>query len=178
VHLSDEDVTRFAETGTGVAHCPTSNMRLGAGIARVTELVAAGVDVGLGVDGSASNERGDLLFEVRQALLAARARRGPQAMTARDALRHATRGGAACLGRDDLGSLEPGKRADLAVWRCDTLELGGANDPVAGLVLSSPHRVERLVFGGEDVVRGGRLVRAEEEEIAREHRKQAARLRR
>jgi cytosine/adenosine deaminase-related metal-dependent hydrolase len=151
-------------------------MRLGAGIARVRELVDAYVDVGLGVDGSASNERGDLLFEVKQALLVARARGGPAAMTARDALRLGTRGGAAVLGRDDLGSLEPGKRADIAVWRTDTLEMAGSRDLVAGLVLSAPHRVDRLYVGGEEVVRDGRLVHADEEEIARHHRVQAGRL--
>jgi cytosine/adenosine deaminase-related metal-dependent hydrolase len=137
VHLNDEDIETFGRGGAGVAHCPTSNMRLGAGIARVCELVDAYVDVGLGVDGSASNERGDLLFEVKQALLVARARGGPAAMTARDALRLGTRGGAAVLGRDDLGSLEPGKRADVAVWRTDTLEMAGSRDLVAGLVLSA-----------------------------------------
>ena len=151
-------------------------MRLGAGIARVRELVDAGIEVGLGVDGSASNERGDLLFEVKQALLVARARGGPAAMTARDALRLGTRGGAAVLGRDDLGSLEPGKRADIAVWRTDTLEMAGSRDLVAGLVLSAPHRVDRLYVGGEEVVRDGRLVHADEEEIARHHRVQAGRL--
>src|ERR671934_1355552 len=97
-------------------------------------------------------------------------------MTVRDALRHGTRGGAAVLGRDDIGSLEPGKRADIAVWRTDGLELGGAADPVAGLVLSAPHRVDRLYVGGEAVVRDGRLVRADEEEIACDHRIQARRL--
>jgi cytosine/adenosine deaminase-related metal-dependent hydrolase len=97
-------------------------------------------------------------------------------MGIRDALRLATRGGAAVLRRDDIGSLEPGKRADVAVWRTDGLELGGASDLVAGLVLSAPHRVDRLIVGGEDVVRNGALVNAAEQEIAREHRKQAARL--
>ncbi len=176
VHLNDEDVQTFGRGGAGVAHCPTSNMRLGAGIARVPELVGAGVNVGLGVDGSASNERGDLLFEVKQALLVARARSGPEAMTVRAALRHGTRGGASVLGRDDIGLLEPGKRADVAVWRTDGLELGGAVDPVAGLVLSAPHRVDRLYVGGEEVVRDGRLVHADEEEIARQHRAQAGRF--
>jgi cytosine/adenosine deaminase-related metal-dependent hydrolase len=97
-------------------------------------------------------------------------------MTARQALRLGTRGGAAVLGRDDIGSLEPGKRADIAVWRSDGLELAGAGDPVAGLVLSGPHRVDRLYVGGEPVVRSGRLVRADEEEIAREQRAQSRRL--
>src|SRR5919206_434262 len=116
VHLSDEDVGAFAGSGVGVAHCPTSNLRLGAGVARTRDLLDSGVRMGLGVDGSASNERGDLLFEVKQALLVARGRGGPAALTAREALRLGTRGGAAALGRDDIGSLEPGKRADLAVW--------------------------------------------------------------
>jgi cytosine/adenosine deaminase-related metal-dependent hydrolase len=176
VHLSEADVARFAETGTGVAHCPTSNLRLGAGVAPVRDLLDAGVRVGLGVDGSASNERSDLFLEVKQALLVARGRGGPRALTAREALRLGTRGGAAVLERSDLGSLEPGKRADFAVWRADGLELGGAEDPVAGLVLSGPHRVDRLVVGGKDVVRGGALVNADEQEIAREHRKQARRF--
>jgi 8-oxoguanine deaminase len=176
VHLSDSEVHRFGETGTGVAHCPTSNLRLGAGVAPVRELVDATVRVGLGVDGSASNERSDLFFEVKQALLVARGRGGPEAMTVRDALRLGARGGAQVLGRDDIGALEPGKCADFAVWRVDGLELGGADDPVAGLVLSAPHRVDRLVVGGEDVVRDGALVNADEEAIAREHRREARRF--
>jgi len=177
VHLSAEDIDAFGGAGVGVAHCPTSNLRLGAGVAPVRDLVELGVPVGLGVDGSASNERSDLLFEVKQALLVARGRGGPRAMTVRDALRLGTRGGASVLGRDDLGQLAPGKRADIAVWRTDGLELGGAEaDPVAGLVLSAPHRVDRLYVGGEEVVRDGHLVRGDEVEIAREHRKQAGRL--
>jgi cytosine/adenosine deaminase-related metal-dependent hydrolase len=176
VHLSGPEVQRFADTGTGVAHCPTSNLRLGAGVAPVRELVDAGARVGLGVDGSASNERSDLFFEVKQALLVARGRGGPEAMTVRDALRLGTRGGASVLRRDDIGSLEPGKRADIASWRTDGLELGGAADPVAGLVFSAPHRVDRLWVGGQEVVRGGHLLRSDEDEIAREHRVQARRL--
>ena len=176
VHLSDSEVRAFGTHGVGVAHCPTSNLRLGAGVAPVRDLLDAGVRVGLGVDGSASNERGDLLLEVKQAMLAARGRGGGEALTAREALRLGTRGGAEVLRRADLGSLEPGKRADIAVWRTDGLEFGGADDLVANLVLSGPHRVDRLIVGGQDVVRGGSLVRADEQEIAREHRKQAARI--
>ena len=176
VHLSADDTADFAASDTGVAHCPTSNLRLGAGVAPVREYLDAGIRVGLGVDGSASNERGDLLLEVKQALLVARGRGGPTALTARDALVLGTRGGAAALGRDDLGSLEPGKRADFAVWRTDGLELGGVEDPVAGLVFSAPHRVEHLVVEGEDVVRGGTLVGADESEIARAHRIEARRF--
>src|SRR6266516_6700346 len=138
VHLHPHEIARFAAADVGVAHCPSSNLRLGAGVAPVRDLVDAGVRVGLGVDGSASNERGDLFLEVKQALLVARGRGGPTALSARDALRLGTRGGAAVLRRADLGSLEPGKRADIAVWRTDGLELAGAADPVAGLVLSAP----------------------------------------
>jgi len=176
VHLSSEDVATLGRTGVGVAHCPTSNLRLGAGVAPVRGLLDAGVRVGLGVDGTASNERGDMFFEVKQALLAARGRGGPAALTAREAIRLATRGGAAVLRRDDIGSLEPGKRADIAIWRTDGLEFGGADDLVANLVLSGPHRVDTLLVGGRSVVRGGSLVGADVQEIAREHRKQAGRL--
>jgi cytosine/adenosine deaminase-related metal-dependent hydrolase len=176
VHLSQSDVQTFASAGVGVAHCPTSNLRLGAGIAPVRDMLDAGVRVGLGVDGSASNERGDLFLEVKQALLVARGRGGPAAMTARDAIQLATRGGAAVLRRDDIGSLEPGKRADFAVWRTDGLEFGGAEDYVCDLVVSGSHRVDRLVVAGKDVVRGGSLVNADVQEIAREHRTQAGRL--
>jgi cytosine/adenosine deaminase-related metal-dependent hydrolase len=176
VHLSPDDTIDFASSQTGVAHCPTSNLRLGAGVAPVREFLDADVRVGLGVDGPASNERSDLLNEVKQALLVARGRGGPRAMTVREALSLGTRGGAAILGRDDIGSLEPGKRADFAVWRTDALELCGADDPVAGLVLSAPHRVDRLVVEGDEVVLDGRLVNADEEEIVRAHRAQARRF--
>ena len=176
VHLSAADIAAFGRAGVGVAHCPTSNLRLGAGVAPVRDLLDAGVRVGLGVDGSASNERSDLSLEVKQALLVARGRGGPTALTAREALRLATRGGAAVLRRDDIGSLVPGKCADFAVWRTDGLELAGAEDPVAGWAFSLPHRVDRLIVGGEEVVRDGRLVRADEAEIARAHRTQSARV--
>ena len=176
VHLSADDVALFAQRNVGVAHCPSSNMRLGAGMAPVRELLDAGVHVGLGVDGSASNERGDLFLEVKQALLVARARGGPKALTARDALRLGTRGSASVLGRDDIGQLASGKRADFAVWSIDGLELGGASDPVAGLVFAGPHRVDRLYVGGVEVVRDGHLAGGDEGEIAREQRRQAERF--
>jgi cytosine/adenosine deaminase-related metal-dependent hydrolase len=115
-------------------------------------------------------------MELKQALLAARGRGGPKAMTAREAFRLGTRGGAAVLARDDIGSIEPGKQADLAVWPTDGLELAGAADPVSGVVLAGPHRVDRLYVGGELVVRGGALVRADEREIATAHRAQAVRF--
>jgi cytosine/adenosine deaminase-related metal-dependent hydrolase len=176
VHLAPAEIARFAATGTGVAHCPTSNLRLGAGVAPVASMTEAGVRVGLGVDGSASNERSDLFTEVKQALLVARGRGGPTAMSAREAFRLGTRGGAAVLARDDIGSLEQGKQADVAIWPADALELAGAADPVSGLVFSGSHRVDRLYVGGELVVRGGALVRADEREIASAHRAQAVRF--
>src|SRR5262249_14376672 len=119
VHLSDADVRTFALRGVGVAHCPSSKLPLGAGVAPVRSLLDAGARVGLGVDGTASNERSDLFAEVKQALLVARGRDGGSALTAREALRLGTRGGAAVLRRDDLGSLQPRRRADLAIWRTD-----------------------------------------------------------
>jgi cytosine/adenosine deaminase-related metal-dependent hydrolase len=176
VHLSEHDIARFAGTGTGVAHCPTSNLRLGAGVAPVRDMLDAGVRVGLGVDGSASNERSDLFFEVKQALLVARGRGGGTAMTARDAIRLGTRGGAGVLRRDDIGSLEPGKCADFVVWGVDGLELGGADDPVAGIVFAGPQRPELVIVGGEPIVRDGALTRADEAEIARAHRAEARRF--
>jgi len=169
VHLSDGDVARLGATGTGVAHCPSSNARLGAGIARTRDLRDAGVPVGLGVDGSASNEAGSLLEEVRHAVLFARARGGPRELTVRDALEMATVGGAQVLGREDeIGSLEPGKLADLAVWRVDTLAHSGVDDPVVALVLGSPPPLELLLVGGRVVVEAGRLVTVDEHAAARD----------
>src|SRR5215211_4212828 len=136
VHLDPQEVRRFGETGTGVAHCPSSNGRLGAGIAPVPALIGSGAPVGLGVDGAASNEAGELGGELRQALFAARLARGPQALTVREALELGTIHGARCLGREaEIGSLEPGKNADVALWRLDGLERAGIADPVAALVL-------------------------------------------
>jgi cytosine/adenosine deaminase-related metal-dependent hydrolase len=153
IHLSDGAVARFGATGTGVAHCPTSNSRLGAGIARAADLVAAGVPVGLGVDGAASNEDGGLGVELRAATYLARQRGGPTALAPRDALWLATMGGARCLGRDgELGSLEPGKQADLAVWRLDGLEHAGIADPVAALVFGQLPPLALLLAGGRPVV--------------------------
>ena len=176
VHLSPDDVADFAASGTGVAHCPTSNLRLGAGVAPVAEYLDAGVRVGLGVDGSASNERSDLFFEVKQALLVARGRGGPGAMTARDALRLGTRGGASGAGSRRHRLARAGQvcgSRDLAHRRSRARRRRGSR---AGLVFSAPHRVDRLVVGGEDVVRGGALVHADETDIAHEHRAQARRF--
>jgi cytosine/adenosine deaminase-related metal-dependent hydrolase len=158
VHLSDEEVDHFGRAGVGVAHCPTSNARLGSGIANVKGLRNAGVAVGLGVDGAASNEAGTLQLEVHAGLMAARFAGGPDAMTVRQALAHGTIHGARCLGREaELGSLEVGKLADLALWRIDDLGGAGIQDPVAALVLGPPRAVEHLLVGGKSVVAGGEL---------------------
>ena len=143
----------LAASGTGVAHCPSSNARLGAGIARTRDLRDAGVPVGLGVDGAASNEASSLVEEARHALLFARARGGPEALGVRDALELATIGGARVLGWDDqIGSLEVGKQADIALWRLDGLGHAGIVDPVAALVLGSQPPLELLLVGGRPVV--------------------------
>ncbi len=169
VHLDEADIASFATTRTGVAWCPMSNLRLGSGIAPARLLLDARVDVGLGVDGSASNDAGDLLAEARQGMLVVRAGGDPAAMDARDVLRVATRGGAAVLGRDDLGSLEPGKRGDVALFPVDDLAHAGAElDPVAAVVLCSPVGVRHLFVEGRAVVRDSRLVHADEDAIASE----------
>jgi cytosine/adenosine deaminase-related metal-dependent hydrolase len=159
VHLDDAAIALLAGSGTAVAHCPSSNARLGAGIARARDLRAAGVPMGLGVDGAASNEASSLLEEVRHALLFARARGGATAMTVRDALELGTMGGARALGREaEIGSLEPGKLADVALWRLDTLPHAGIADPVAALVLGAPPPLELLLVHGRPVVEHGVVV--------------------
>ncbi len=178
VHLDDSAIARLAATGTGVAHCPSSNGRLGAGICRSAALLAAGVEVGLGVDGAASNEASSLLDEVRQAALMARAAGGPQAMTVRQALELATIGGARVLGREaEIGSLEPGKLADVALWRLDTLGHAGIADPVAALVLGPPAPLELLLVNGVTVVADDHLVTADEGQLAEAARQASLRLR-
>ena len=168
VHLDDKDVRRMGESGTGMAWCPTSNLRLGSGIAPARRVRDEGAPVGLGVDGSASNDAGTLLWEVRQAMLVSRAGGDPAAMSPREALRMATRGGAACLGRDDVGSIEPGRRADVALFRVDDLHHAGAEaDPVAAVVLCAPQRARHVFVEGRPVVTDGRLA-ADEEAIAEE----------
>ena len=169
VWLTDESIASLARTGTSVAHCPTSNARLGSGIARARDLRDAGVAVGLGVDGAASNEACALLEETRHALLFARAKGGPQALTVRDALDMATMGGAKVLGRaDEIGSLEVGKLADIAVWRLDTLPHIDIVDPIAALVLGSPPPLELLLVGGRAVVEKGRLLTVDTDSYATE----------
>jgi cytosine/adenosine deaminase-related metal-dependent hydrolase len=158
VKLDGSEIDLFARSGTGVAHCPCSNCRLGSGIAPVRAMRDAGVKVGLGVDGSASNDAGNLAAEARMAMLLQRVARGADAMSAREALEIATLGGARVLGRDDVGTIEVGKRADLAIWELSGIEAAGSWDPVAALVLCGPTRVRDLIVEGRRVVSGGHLV--------------------
>ena len=177
VHLDEKALTRFGGNATGVAHCPTSNARLGAGTAPVTAMLEAGMAVGLGVDGSASNEEGSMAAELHAALLVARLRGGPAALTARQALALGTIGGARCLGRaDEIGSLEAGKLADVALWRLDGLAHAGIDDPVAALVLGSRPPLARLFGDGETVVADDVLVTADERDLADEAARTARRL--
>ncbi|ETD91601.1 8-oxoguanine deaminase [Rhodobacter capsulatus] len=157
VKLSGSEIDLFARSSTGVAHCPCSNCRLGSGIAPVRAMRDAGVKLALGVDGSASNDAGNLIAEARQALLLQRVQNGADAMSVREALEIATLGGAQVLGRPELGSLEPGKRADLAIWDVSGLEAAGAWDPVAALLLSGPTRVKHLFVEGRPVVQDGQI---------------------
>jgi cytosine/adenosine deaminase-related metal-dependent hydrolase len=169
VHLNSAEVALLARTATGVAHCPSSNARLGSGMAPVRSLLDAGASVGLGVDGVASNESGGLAEELRQALLVARLRGGSDALTARQSLWIGTMGGARCLGREDqIGSIEPGKLADLAVWQLDTVAHTGIADPVAALVFGRVPPLRSLLVGGEQVVDNDRLLTADETDLARD----------
>ncbi len=161
VKLDAGEIDLFASSGTGVAHCPCSNCRLGSGIAPVRAMRDAGVRVGLGVDGSASNDAGSLIGEARQAMLLQRVQNGADAMSAREALEIATRGGAQVLGRDDIGALEVGKRADIAIWDVGGLASAGAWDPVAALVLAGPMQVRDLFVEGRRIVSDGVIVTAD-----------------
>ena len=177
VHLGDDDISKFAATGTGVAHCPSSNARLAAGIAPVPKLLSAGVSVGLGVDGAASNESGQLGTEIRNSLLMNRLRWGADSISGRDVLRIATIGGAKVLGREaEIGSIEPGKLADLALWKIGGVEHAGIADPVAALALASLPPLTRLFVNGRVVVEDGNLTRVDEQAIARAAARAAAEL--
>ncbi|PLS20859.1 8-oxoguanine deaminase [Neptunicoccus cionae] len=176
VKLDAQEIDLFAKTGTCVAHCPCSNCRLGSGIAPVRQMRDAGVRVGLGVDGSASNDAGHLLDEARQAMLLQRVQNGADAMAAREALEIATLGGAQVLGRSDCGSLEVGKRADFAIWDMSGLAAAGNWDPVAALVLTGPHNVRDLYVEGRAVVHGGQMVNVDLREVITRQNRLAARL--
>jgi cytosine/adenosine deaminase-related metal-dependent hydrolase len=167
VQLDAREIALFARTGTGIAHCPCSNCRLGSGIAPLKAMFEQGVPLGLGVDGSASSDSGNLLLEARQAMLLQRAIGGPAAFDPRDALYIATRGGAEMLGRHDCGQIAPGKRADIVLWDGVNFASIGAWDKVAGLILSPPTGARDVFVEGRAVVRGGQLVQADRATILR-----------
>lgn len=188
VHVNEQEIDVYHQSGCGVAHCPTSNMRLASGIAPIMRMMQKNIKVGLGVDGSASNDGSNLLEEVRQAMLVARLKAGldgaslsgketPPLMTARQALELATRGGAAVLGRDDIGSLSPGKCADFIAIKLDHLEYSGAlHDPVAAVVFCAPVRVDYNYVAGRPVVKEGQLVNLDEKMLVEQHNQAAHRL--
>ena len=176
VKLDSGEIERLAGSLTGVAHCPCSNMRLGSGIAPIRAMRDLGVKVGLGVDGSASNDSGQLLNEARQAMLLQRVAHGGDAMTAREALEIATIGGAQVLGRDDLGVLAPGKRADFAAFDATAIDMAGVWDKVAGLVLCGPMRARHTVVEGRKVVFEGKLVTIDLPAVLENHAHSVARL--
>jgi cytosine/adenosine deaminase-related metal-dependent hydrolase len=168
VKLDADEIALFSASGTGVAHCPCSNCRLGSGIAPVRAMRDAGVPVGLGVDGTASNDTGDLVGEARQAMLLQRVARGADAMSVREALEIATMGGARVLGRaDEIGSLTPGKRADLAIWDMSGIEAAGSWDKAA-LLFAGPRRVRDLIVEGRRVVGEGRMLTVNARRLARD----------
>lgn len=181
VWVSDDDIASMARSLTGAAHCPSSNMRLSSGIAPVSRFLDAGVPVGLGVDGSASNDSSHLLAEVRQALLSARALRALEApdtpmLTARAVLEVATLGGASVLGRSDIGAIEQGRVADLACFSLADPTMAGVADPVAGLILSGSLRASRLFVGGKAVVEEGRLTGLDLERQIEDHQRLSRQL--
>ncbi len=177
VHVDTPEIGLLARTGTGVCHCPSSNMRLASGIAPVRAYLDAGVRVGLGVDGSASNDSSHLLAEARQALLLQRVSGNPAGLSAREALWLATRGGAAVLGRDDIGQLAPGKAADFIGLRLDWLDYAGAlHDPLAALVLCAPQRVDLSVINGRVVIEDGHLLTVDLGPVIERHNRIAGKL--
>jgi cytosine/adenosine deaminase-related metal-dependent hydrolase len=171
VHINPDEVAHFAHTRTGVAHCPTSNMRLASGIAPLRSLLDAGASVGLGVDGSASNDGSHLLAEARQAMLLQRVLGNPAAMSARQAVELATLGGAAVLGRDDIGALEPGKAADIIAFDLSAPTYAGAavHDPLAAIVFCQPQNVDFSMVNGRVLVQEGSPVRLELPRLVEAH---------
>ncbi|OWW20938.1 8-oxoguanine deaminase [Noviherbaspirillum denitrificans] len=177
VQLDEHGIALFARSHTGVAHCPCSNMRLASGIAPVRRMLDAGVPVGLGVDGSASNDSGHMLGEARQAMLLQRVGFGPDAMTARQALELATLGGAKVLNRDDIGALAPGMSADIVMFDLRQIGFAGAlHDPVAALVFCTPANVATSIINGRVVVRDGRCTTVETGLVIEEHQRHAAKI--
>lgn len=176
IHFDDAEITRLGAAGVGITYCPASNMRLGSGTCRVPELEAAGAPVGLGVDGSASNDASSLIADVRVALLQQRLRYGAAAVTPERALGWATAGSARVLGRDDIGVIEVGRVADLALFDLDDLRYAGAHDPLAALVLCGAERASDVMVAGTWRVRGGDVLGVDVPRLAARQREAAAAL--
>jgi 8-oxoguanine deaminase len=176
VHFTAEEMARLAQAGASVSHCASSNQVLASGSCPVCDLERAGVRVGIGVDGSASNDGSNLMQEARAAFLVQRGRYGVSAVGHRDALRWATKGSAACIGRPELGEIQEGKMADLAFFKLDELRFSGAGDPLAALVLCGAHRADRVMIGGEWVVEQGKIAHLDRDELIRRHSAAARRL--
>ncbi|WP_160154593.1 8-oxoguanine deaminase [Microbulbifer sp. ALW1] len=178
IHFDDAEIQRLGSAGTGIAHCPSSNMVLGSGLCRTLELEAAGAPVGLAVDGSASADHSNLLQEMRQALLLGRLRYSPAEVTHQAVIRWATEGSARCLGRSDIGTLEPGSQADLALFRLDELRFSGAENPLAALLLCGASRADRVMVAGRWRILEGLPVDLDLEALMARHGQAAQRLRR
>ncbi|WP_129141601.1 8-oxoguanine deaminase [Modicisalibacter coralii] len=177
IHFDDDEIVRLGRAGTGIAHCPSSNMVLGSGLCRTLELEAAGAPVGLAVDGSASNDHSNLAEEMRQALLLGRLRYAPGEITHETVIRWATQGSARCLGRDDIGGLAAGQQADLALFRLDEARFSGAENPLAALLLCGAHRADRVMVAGRWRVTDGEPCDVDLSELLARHSQAARRLR-
>lgn len=176
IHFNDEEIRRLGKAKTGIAHCPSSNMLLASGICRTKELQVAGAHVGLGVDGSASNDGSNMIQEVRQALLINRLRYQADEVSHQDALYWATKGSAQVLGRNDVGELALGKQADIALFNLDEPRFSGSHDPLAALILCGAHRADYVMVAGQWKVEGGKLLNSDIEEIQKRHQQSAIKL--
>lgn len=176
IYFTDDEIRRLGQAGVGICHCPSSNMVLASGIAPTLDLEAAGAPVGLGVDGSASNDGSNLIQELRQALMIGRLKYGASKVTHWDALRWATAGSARCLGRSDIGEISIGKQADIAMFRLDELRFSGAGDPLAALLLCGAHKADRVMVGGQWRVIDGQIPGMDITELQQRHNAAASRL--
>ncbi|WP_153446805.1 8-oxoguanine deaminase [Vibrio algicola] len=176
IHFNDEEIKRLGQAGVGISHCPTSNMMLASGICRNNELEAAGVKVGLGVDGSASNDGSNMIGEVRMAMYLQRLRYGSANVSHTDALRWATKGSAAAMGRTDIGTLEVGKQADVSMFTLDEIRFSGSHDPLAALIMCGAQQADRVMINGQWRVHDGQVIGLDLEDLLIRHRAAAKRL--
>ena len=176
IHFNDEEIKRLGKAGVGISHCPTSNMMLASGICRNNELEAAGVKVGLGVDGSASNDGSNMIGEVRMAMYLQRLRYGSENVSHTDALRWATKGSAAAMGRSDIGTLDIGKQADLSMFTLSDIRFSGSHDPLAALIMCGAQQADRVMINGQWRVHDGHVIGLDLEDLLIRHRTAAKRL--